>query len=181
MAQTKNQNTSLKKLILAALFLAIGAVLPLFTAQIKEIGDTLLPMHIPVMLCSLICGFKYGLSVGFILPFLRSLVFGMPPVYPNAVWMAFELAAYGFFLGFLYSRFKKQGIGQLYFSLISAQLLGRVVWAAAKAVLMGVAGKSFTFEAFLMGGFVDAFPGIILQLVLIPLIMSLLRLYKDKK
>ena len=76
-------NEKLKRLIVAAVFLALGAVLPLFTMQIKEIGDSLLPMHLPVMLCGLICGAKYGFSVGLILPFLRSVTFGMPPLYPK--------------------------------------------------------------------------------------------------
>lgn len=168
------KNTNLKKLILSALFLAIGLVLPLLTAQIKEIGDTLLPMHIPVLLCGLICGPWYGLGVGFILPFLRSVIFGMPPIFPNAVWMALELAAYGASIGLMYSRRKKFSNGYLYLSLIVAQLSGRVVWGIAKAVLLGVGGKAFTVTAFITGGFIDALPGIILQLILIPAVMNIL-------
>ena len=90
------------------MFLAIGMVLPTLTMQIKEIGDTLLPMHLPVLLCGLICGPWYGLVIGFMLPFLRSVIFGMPPIYPNAVWMALELAAYGAVIGLVYLCFKKK-------------------------------------------------------------------------
>lgn len=168
-----NKDT-IKKMVLAAMFLSLGFVLPIFTSQIKEIGDTLLPMHIPVMLCGLICGWKYGLCVGAILPLFRGFVFGMPPIYPNAVWMAIELAAYGFVIGFLYSRMKNKNIGSVYISLVSAMLLGRVAWGIAKAILLGVGGKAFTISMFIVGGFVDAIPGIIIQLVLIPLIMAIL-------
>ena len=56
----KHQNQSLRNLLLAAMFLAIGLVLPFFTGQIKEIGNMLLPMHLPVFLCALICGWQYG-------------------------------------------------------------------------------------------------------------------------
>jgi len=72
------------------MFIAIGLVLPFFTGQIPQIGRMLLPMHIPVFLCGLICGWKYGLMVGFILPLLRYAVFGMPVIFPNGIAMAFE-------------------------------------------------------------------------------------------
>lgn len=159
---------------LAAMFLAIGMVLPLLTMQIKEIGDSLLPMHIPVMLCGLICGPWHGLAVGFIMPIFRSVIFSMPPFYPNSVWMAFELAAYGLVIGLLYKKAKNKGTVYIYLSLISAMLCGRVVWGIAKLVLLGAAGKVFTFAAFITGGFIDAIPGIVLQLVLIPAVMSMI-------
>lgn len=74
----KPRNTPLKNLLLAAMFLAIGLVLPFFTGQIKEIGNMLLPMHLPVFLCALICGWQYGTAVGFIMPILRFALFFMP-------------------------------------------------------------------------------------------------------
>jgi predicted membrane protein len=99
-----------KTLVLAAMFLALGMVLPSITGSIKEIGDSLLPLHLVVMLCGVICGWKYALPVGLMLPFLRSVFFGMPPIYPNAVWMALELATYGFVIGFLFSLVVPLGI-----------------------------------------------------------------------
>lgn len=171
---TKNK-TELKNLTLAAMFLAIGMVLPLITLQIKEIGDSLLPMHLAVMLCGIICSYKYGLAVGFILPIFRSFVFSMPPLYPNAVWMAAELATYGFVIGLLYEKLPiKNQILRIYTSLISSMIAGRIVWGIVKAVLLGVADKKFTFALFWAQGFLDAVPGIILQLILIPLIVSLI-------
>ncbi len=152
--------------------MTIGMVLPLLTAQIKEIGDSLLPMHIPVLLCGLLCGPVYGGFVGLILPFLRSVTFGMPPIYPQAVWMALELFTYGLVIGLIYGAFKKKNISTVYLSLVTAMLFGRIVWGIAKAVLLGVGGKPFTFTMFLVGGFADALPGIILQLVLIPSILA---------
>ena len=176
------QSIRLKRLIYSALFLALGMVLPLLTAQIKEIGDTLLPMQLPVMLCALICGYQYGTAVGFVLPFLRSLIFGMPPLYPNAIWMAVELATYGLVIGFLYSSLAKRerSVRHLFFSLICGMIAGRVTWGITKAILLGIAGKSFTISAFIMGGFVDSIPGIILQLILIPTIMTLISKAKIK-
>ena len=166
--------TKIRRMVPAAMFLSIGFVLPMLTSQIKEIGDTLLPMHMPVLLCGLICGWRYGLVVGMLLPMLRGVVFGMPPIYPNAVWMAVELATYGFVIGIMYSRMRQKGLLGVYISLVSAMILGRIAWGISKAVLLGAAGKSFTVAMFIAGGFADALPGIIIQLVLIPLIMELL-------
>ena len=163
-----------KQLVLAAVFLSLGIILPFFTSQIKEIGDTLLPMHVPVMFCGLVCGPFYGMAVGFVLPLLRGAIFSMPPVYPQGVWMAFELATYGFVIGFLYRCFPKKNVKAVYLSLISAQIAGRIVWGIVKAIILGMENKGFTVQAFIAGGFLDALPGIILQLVLIPAVMSAL-------
>ena len=174
--EMKKSQTSIRKIILAAIFLSLGMVLPFLTGQIKEIGDTLLPMHIPVMLCGLVCGGSYGFVVGLILPFLRAITVGMPPIYPNAVWMSLELATYGLVIGFLYGTFYKKQIWWLYCSLLASMVCGRIVWGVAKAVLLGIAGKAFTIHAWIAGGILDAFPGIVLQLVLIPVIVQ----FKDK-
>lgn len=176
----KSKRKEIINLVLAALFLSVGLVLPLLTSQIKEIGDTLLPMHIPVLLCGLICNEKYGFCVGLILPFLRSVTFGMPPIYPNAVWMAVELATYGFVVGFMYFKLHRKNIFGIYISLITAMLLGRVAWGIAKTILLGLNGKPFSFSLFITGGFIDAVPGIILQLILIPPIVQIVtKIIKD--
>ena len=95
----------------------------------------------------------------------------MPPLYPNAIAMAFEMVTYGFVSGFLYSHAKWQCTKMLYVSLIAAMLAGRVVWAFAEVVLLGIGGNMFTWNMFVAGAFLNAIPGIIVQLVLIPLIM----------
>lgn len=171
---------STQKLVLSALFFALGMVLPLLTGQIKEIGDSLLPMHLVVMLCGAICGWNYGLLIGMILPFFRSVFFGMPPLYPNAIWMALELATYGFVIGALYGRRKKYSVRYLFFCLICAMISGRIVWGVAKAILLGVANKPFGIKAFLVGGFLDAIPGLVLQFVLVPLILALIERNTNK-
>ncbi|MEE1223978.1 MAG: ECF transporter S component [Clostridia bacterium] len=181
------EKNKLKNMVLAAMFLGIGLVLPFLTGQIKYVGKMLLPMHIPVLLCGLICGWKYGLSVGFILPLLRSMMFGMPHMYPNAVAMAFELATYGFVSGFLYSHSRWQCVRALYRCLIIAMIAGRIVWGIAEVVLLGIGNGGFTVAAFITGAFAEAFPGIILQLIVIPVIMvslnraKLVHFKKDKK
>jgi len=170
---TNKINTKIKALVLAAMFLAIGMVLPLITMQIKEIGDTLLPMHFPVLLCGFLCGWHYGATVGLILPFLRPAIFGMPPIFPNAIWMATELMTYGLVAGIMYSIFKSKNMKNIYISLITAQISGRIVWGITKALLLFYQAKPFGLMMFLTGGFLDAIPGIIIQLILIPVILNI--------
>ena len=88
-----------KNLTLSAMFLAIGMVLPFLTGQIPEVGNMMLPMHIPVLLCGLICGWQYGAVLGFVLPLIRYFVFGMPVLFPTGTAMAFELMTYGLVIG----------------------------------------------------------------------------------
>jgi len=166
---TKNQTA--KNMTLAAMFLAIGLMLPFLTGQIREIGNMLLPMHIPVLLCGLICGWRYGMVVGLILPPLRFMLFGMPVLFPIGIAMAFELATYGFVIGFLYNHSRWRCVFSLYRSLIAAMVCGRVVWGAVRVLLTGVASEAFTWQMFMTGALLNAIPGIILQLILIPSIM----------
>ena len=161
----------IRKLTISAMLFAMGLVLPFLTGQIPRIGSMLLPMHIPVFLCGLICGWKYGAMVGVLLPVVRSFLFGMPPVVPTAVAMSFELCTYGAIAGFVYFRLGYFCMRSLYKSMLLAMVAGRVVWAAAMMVLMGVNGGTFTFEMFAAGAFLNAIPGIALQLVLIPAVM----------
>ena len=127
-----------QKITLSAMFIAIGIVLPFFTGQIRQIGSMLLPMHLPVFLCGLICGWQYGAAVGFILPLLRSFLFGMPPMYPMAAAMSFELATYGLVAGLMYQRSHWKCILALYRSLITAMVAGRIVWGIAEIILLGM-------------------------------------------
>ena len=159
------------KLVLSALFLALCLVLPIITGGIPTIGNMLLPMHIPVLLCGLICGWQYGLIIGFVAPLLRSVLFGLPPMSPVALAMAFELAAYGLIIGLVYAAVHKRGLAALYISLLTAMIGGRLVWGVAEILLLGLAGNAFTFQAFLSGALLTAVPGILLQLVLIPAVM----------
>lgn len=160
-----------KNIVLSAMFLAIGLILPLFTAQIPEIGQMLLPMHIPVLLCGFVCGWQSGAVVGFSLPLLRSAIFGMPVFFPAATGMAFELMTYGLVAGLLYSRSRWQCLRALYRCLLAAMVAGRLVWGVVQSLQLGLSGSGFTMEMFLAGALFNAIPGILLQLVLIPALM----------
>ena len=166
---------SLLRLTYSALCLALALVLPFLTGQIPEIGNALCPMHLPVFLCGFVCGPIYGAAVGFIAPLLRFLLFGMPPIFPTGVAMAFELLTYGFLSGLLYRLFQKK-FALSYVALILSMIGGRLVWGAVRFILAGFSATKFPFSAFLAGSLLNAIPGIILQIVLIPpLVLALKR------
>ena len=131
-------------------------------------------MHFPVLLAGFVLGGPWGLAVGFIAPLLRSVLFGMPPLFPTALSMAFELATYGFVSGVMYRRVKHT-LPMTFATLLTAMVAGRIVWGVVRFVLAGLTGSSFPFSAFLAGALLNALPGIIAQLILIPLILTALQ------
>ena len=136
-----NPRSTTRSLVLAALFLALAFVLPMITGHVPQVGNMLCPMHFPILLCGFVLGGPWGLAVGFIAPLVRSVLFGMPPMFPIAI----------------------------------AMVAGRLVWGAVRFVLAGLTGSSFPFSAFLSGALLTAVPGIVAQLVLIPLILVALQ------
>lgn len=168
------KNKQLINIALSSVFLALAYVLPFLTGQIQQIGNMLCPMHIPVILCGFICGAPWGTAVGIIAPLLRSLTLGMPVLFPNAVSMAFELGTYGFFSGFLYNKLPQKKI-YIYVTLIISMLAGRLVWGFVQFSLLGFDMTKFGFAAFIAGAFTNAIPGIILQIVLIPVLIMVIK------
>jgi len=168
------KHNKLLKMMLSALFLALAYVLPFLTGQIPKFGSMLCPLHIPVLLCGFICGWKWGLLVGFIAPLLRSLTLGMPPLFPTAVCMAFELATYGAVCGIMYKLMPQRKLYYIYCSLITAMIAGRIVWGIAMFVCLGINGTLFTFSAFITGAFINSIMGIVVQIVLVPILVIIL-------
>ena len=156
------------------MFLALAFVMPFLTGQIPQIGSMLCPMHIPVLLCGFFCGAPWGMAVGFIAPLLRSFTLGMPYFFPTALCMAFEMAVYGLVTGFLYNKLPKKK-GFVYVTLVIAMILGRLVWGAVMFACMGFDPSKFGVAAFLAGAVTTAIPGIVLQLVLIPVLVIKLK------
>jgi len=158
------------RLTCAGICLALCMVLPFLTGQIPEIGNMLCPMHIPVLLCGFVCGPAYAAAVGAVAPLLRFMLFGMPKLFPTGVAMCAELAAYGFLSGMLHKRLPKTP-AYMYAALIGAMIGGRVLWGIVMALLMGATGSAFTWSAFVAGAFLNAVPGIIVHILLIPVIV----------
>lgn len=161
--------SQVKRSILTAACIALCVVLPMAFHAIPNAGSILSPMHIPVLLCGLLCGGAYGLLCGLAGPLLSSLLTSMPPMAYLPPMMV-ELAVYGLVAGILmnYIRTNKLMV-DVYLSLIPAMLIGRIIAGAAKALIF--APGAFTMAAWISSYFVTALPGIILQLVLVPAVL----------
>lgn len=162
------------RLVLAALFLSLALALPFLTGSIPQIGNMLCPMHIPVLLCGFVLGAPWGAAVGLLAPLLRFALFGAPPLVPLGVSMAFELATYGAVSGFCWRR-TRHSLSGIYAVLLTAMFSGRLVWGGVRFALAGLTGNRFPFSAFLSGAWFTALPGILIQLILIPLILTALQ------
>lgn len=175
---------NLQSMIFAALFLALALILPFLGGQIPEINSVFCPMHIPIFLCGFICGWKWGLTVGFISPILRSLIFGFPVIYPIAISMAFELAAYGLITGIL-KAILPQKKPFIYCSLITAMIIGRIFRALATFIFTELGGNAFVLSGFMSGVILKSIPGMIAHIIIIPiaviLIEKLILKYKTKE
>ena len=171
----KKQKTMI--LVLAGLFLALGLLLPMALGHwtgIPRFGMIFLPMHIPILLCGLICGYRWGAIVGFIVPLLSFFIFAMPPFIAIALWMAFELAVYGLVAGIVIKK------ANMFIALIVAMVCGRIVLAISQAIIISITGEFafisyFAVGVFLTETFITALPGIAIQLVLIPAVMIALK------
>ncbi len=172
-------NKKVQKLTASAVSLALCMLLPFVTGQVPEIGNMLCPMHIPVMLCGFLCGWQYGLLVGFVAPLLRSFIFGAPILFPQAVSMAFELAVYGFMTGFFNKRLPQKTV-LIYFNLIVSMIAGRIVWGLVRLIIYGLGYSQFSVSMFIAGAFAQAIPGIILQLIIIPIIVIAVKRINSK-
>lgn len=118
--------------------------------------------------------------VGFIAPLLRSVILGMPKLFPTAVAMAFKLATYGIISGLLYKCLPKKKIN-IYVSLIASMVSGRLVWDFVQLCLVGFDVSKFSLSAFWAGAVANAIPGIIIQIVFIPVLVMVLEGFMKKQ
>lgn len=158
-----------KDLTFTGALIAIGVLLPSVFHAFNLGGAVFLPMQIPVIICGFLVGRRYGLICGLVVPLLSSVTTGMPPLFPVALTMSIELGAYGYVAGLLVKKVN------LYVALISAQIIGRMVGALGSFILLGIAGKPFALSAYMASTFITALPGIILQIILIPIGIMFIR------
>lgn len=169
------KKSPLYRLILTAILLALGIVLPFLTLQNPALGKAFCLLHIPSFICGLTCGPLWGASFGFILPLFRSWICHMPAI-SEAVPMAFEMAVYGLICGLAYPMMRRitrrsNHLAPLVLVLVIAMLAGRIVGGAAKAMVMGLSDKPYTFSTMVKAYFVDTAPGALIHIILVPAIV----------
>ena len=163
--------TPVKRMILAAVCVALCVVLPVAFHSIPNAGTVILPMHIPVLLCGLICSWPYGFVCGLMGPLLSSVLTGMPPAAILPAMMV-ECAVYGAVSGIMLKTVHTgKTYPDLYIALVTAMLAGRVISGIAKALIFS---PGLARSAWVASSFVTALPGIAIQLILLPIVVSTL-------
>ena len=162
---------SVKKLTLASVCIALCVVLPIAFHSIPDGGSIFLPMHIPVLICGMLCGWPYGLVCGLMGPLLSSAITGMPPAAMLPAMMV-ECGTYGAVSG-LVLKFVRTGktYVDLYTALVIAMIAGRVISGIAKALIFS---PGMALSAWVAASFVTALPGIVIQLVFLPGVVATL-------
>ncbi len=161
------RNEKVYNLVLAGFLIALGIMLPQLIGRIQILGQSLLPMHFPVLICGLVCGWKYGGVCGIVVPITASLIFTMPPLFPIAVAMAFELAAYAIIAAVCYKKMKMN----IYLSLIISMLGGRIVYGIVNYLLMMINSQTYSLEVYFTTTFVNGIVGMIAQIIIVPLLV----------
>lgn len=166
-----NRVSSVKRTIVASLMVALCVVLPIAFHAVPDGGSVFLPMHIPILICGMICGWPYGFLCGLLGPLLSCLLTGMPPMAMLPAMMV-ECGVYGLMTGLMlkFVHTKKLYV-DLYAALIVAMIAGRVLSGVAKALIFA---PGITMKYWLMASFVTALPGIVIQLVAVPLLVGML-------
>lgn len=155
------------RLCMTGILVALGVFLPMVFHSVGISGSIFLPMHIPILVCGCICGARLGALCAVLTVLLSSIITGMPPIYPVGLYMIPELIVYAVSFGLL-----KKAKVNVYFALILSMILGRITLGVAQIILFGFMSQE-SFFAFLISAFVTALPGIVLQLAIIPFIITM--------
>lgn len=164
--------TTVKRTTLCAMCIALCYVLPIALHTVG-LGSILSPMHIPVLLCGLICGGAPGLICGIVGPCISSLLSGMPPVM-MLVRMIPELCVYGLVGGLAMKLRTGRTVTDIYISLALAMLAGRIAGGIASAVFFTVTTGVYSVALWLSSYFIEAVPGIVAHLILVPVLYATL-------
>lgn len=166
-----NSNSkTIRNITLSGLFIALGVILPMITAEIPAIMKILSPMHIPAYLAGFFVGPLWGAVSAFLMPIVRFIIFGKPILFPTGFFMCIELSVYALACGLLYGKFKNQ-ILNVYLALGSAMILGRIAAGVAKALILSTSANPITMSIFVTEYFVNSAPGILIHLILIPVLV----------
>jgi riboflavin transporter FmnP len=135
-------------------------------------------MHIPVLLAGFLAGPASGVVVGLLAPLLSYVLTGMPPTYAVPL-MSLELPMYGLVAGMAYRKLHLN----IYIALVLAMIVGRIMFGVGLFLLGMFIELPYTAATFFStgGAIVSGLPGIVVQIVLIPLIVAAFNRTRQKE
>lgn len=165
--------TATKKITISAAMLAMGILLPFCFHLIPNGGSVFTPMHLPIIICGFVAGPFYGAIIGLLCPLFSFLFTGMPmiAVLPG---MMIELFFYGLVSGLFFRLFHtRYSLLDIYLTLIVSMLVGRLFGGLANYLLyiFNRIDGSYSLEKFFSAYFLISWPGILIQVILIPAIV----------
>lgn len=164
-------STTVKAILGTITLIVVGVLLPEFFHMIggSGMGMKFLPMHIPVLIAGLLFGSISGVCTASGALFLNFFLTGMPTA-EKLPFMFVELVTYGVVCGFLHK--KKCNI---YVSVIGGLVAGRLANAVALVVASNLIGLQVSGVASVWQSLLTGIPGIITQLIAIPVIVILVK------
>ncbi|MDK9711981.1 ECF transporter S component [Acidaminobacter sp.] len=159
-----------KSLIRGALIIALGLLVPTVFHLTSVSGSIFLPMHLPILAGAVFVNPWIALIAGALTPLTSAIATGMPPLFPIAFLMAFELAAYGWTMSWLIN---KRRIN-VYAALVVSMLVGRVVLGLAAVVTTSVFAVQLNPVMYMKGAILTGLPGMALQLLVVPVLIKAL-------
>lgn len=167
-----------RHMIIAAVMIALGIVLPMTFHSFPDGGKVFLPMHIPVMVGAFFLPWTWAIAVGALTPILSFLLTGMPPLapMPMVIIMVFELMTYALIISLLRKKVLKQ---KKWYSpiwaMIPAMVAGRIIAGLVLFLLLQIyLPMKINPLIFVSGGITTGLPGIIAQIIIIPIIYQVL-------
>ncbi len=158
-----------RDIILGSLFLALAIIMPYIFHATGISGQIFLPMHIPIIIGGFFLSPMTALMVGALSPLINSLVLGMPVFYPIGLIMTFELMVYGLSIALLRKKL------DTYYSLLISMILGRITAGLVVFALQNLLNLKLNYMVYVKGAVITGLPGILIQLLLIPIIVKALK------
>lgn len=175
-----NKGFSIRNILLAMVFLALSIFLPKLCENVPGLESILLVAHIPIYLCGFVCGGPLGFAMGMVSPVLRSVIFGVPELYPDGVAFMFEYAFYGLLAGIFFDTFRcsmgNHRVAASYLALLVAMVGGRAVWGLVMLLIALFSPTvGFSWDAFVYGAFTGELAAIVLHIVIVPGLVAQMR------
>ena len=165
-----------REMITSALMIALGLILPLIFHMFGA-GSVFLPMHIPILIGGFFAGVPFAMAAGMITPFLSSIFTSMPPLFPIMPIMVVELGVYGTVASLLYRKLKLNVV----IALLGSMVAGRIAAGLSVWVLAIFFSVKFKPIAFVTGAISTGLPGIIIQILVVPVIVTIIKEYRSRR
>ncbi len=160
------QQKTLRSMIVSAMMVALAVVLPMAFHTVG-LGSKFLPMFLPLLLNGFLSSWPWATLAAVIAPWISAVLTGMPPIYPPvALVMSCEGAVLAGVASVLYRAFHSR----VWPALLCAIILSR----ATSFLLTWLFASKFRLPGGLAAGamILEGLPGVVLQVVLIPIVLK---------